>query len=348
MLLTSFKIRNFKFCESLDLENLKKINIFIGKPNTGKTSILEALSLFLAKNPQMLISILDERSMIGDDACFESLFFDCVPDKTIDLKSNTDLLSISPNFQRKRLVVSESNSSDIGFSYMVNDLVFSFNKKPYSNITFSQINENKIEYSVSVIENNYENLMNVLWDVEFIAGLRNREYFKKFLNNLSKILTDTNKAQELQKNVGKFTINIEDLKFVAGNKILIQQKQLKHAMDFRLLGQGFQFYIFVLVAILSGKKYILIDEIENGLHFESIDLLLESILNSPKDAQFFITTHNKEILQRLASKIGEKNKKTDSIAIFNIYHNKKQKLEAVQYSQENFIHAMSYGNEIRE
>lgn len=348
MLLTSFKIRNFKFCESLDLDNLKKINIFIGKPNTGKTSILEALSLFLAKNPQMLISILDERSMIGDDARFESLFFDCVPDKTIALKSNTGSLSISPNFQRKRLVVSESNSSDIGFSYMVNDLVFSFNNKPYSNITFSQINENKIEYSVSVIENNNENLMNVLWDVEFIAGLRNREYFKKFLNNLSKILTDRNKAKELQKNVGKFTINIEDLKFVAGNKILIQQKQLKHAMDFRLLGQGFQFYIFVLVAILSGKKYILIDEIENGLHFESIDLLLESILNSPKDAQFFITTHNKEMLQRLASKIEEKNKKTEDVAVFNIYHNKEQKLEAVQYSQENFIHAMSYGNEIRE
>lgn len=93
-------------------------------------------------------------------------------------------------------------------------------------------------------------------------------------------------------------------------------KKLQHSIDFRLLGQGFQSYIFILVAILTGKKYILIDEIENGLHFENIDLLLESILNSLKDIQFFITTHNGEILQRLASKIGGKNKKNRGYSSF--------------------------------
>lgn len=184
--------------------------------------------------------------------------------------------------------------------------------------------------------------------VEFIAGLKNREYFNRFIDNLSIVLTDVKKAKELQQKVKKFALDIQDLKFVGRNKILVQQKNLQHAIDFRLLGQGFQSYIFILIAILSDKKYIMIDEIENGPHFESIDLLLESILNSPKDTQFLITTHNGEILQRLASKIGERNKKTEDIAVFNIYHNKEQKLEAVQYSQENFIHAMSYGNEVRE
>ena len=54
MLLSDFRIRNFKTFKDLELKNLKKVNIFVGEPNTGKTSILEALSLFLAKNPCML------------------------------------------------------------------------------------------------------------------------------------------------------------------------------------------------------------------------------------------------------------------------------------------------------
>jgi len=39
-------IRNFKSIRQISLENCARINLFIGKPNTGKSNILEALSLF--------------------------------------------------------------------------------------------------------------------------------------------------------------------------------------------------------------------------------------------------------------------------------------------------------------
>lgn len=39
-------IRNFKSIRQVSLENCERINLFIGKPNSGKSNILEALSLF--------------------------------------------------------------------------------------------------------------------------------------------------------------------------------------------------------------------------------------------------------------------------------------------------------------
>jgi AAA15 family ATPase/GTPase len=39
-------IRNFKSIRQVSLENCARINLIIGKPNTGKSNILEALSLF--------------------------------------------------------------------------------------------------------------------------------------------------------------------------------------------------------------------------------------------------------------------------------------------------------------
>jgi len=40
------EIKNFKSIQHLEIDGLRKINLFIGKPNVGKSNILEALSLF--------------------------------------------------------------------------------------------------------------------------------------------------------------------------------------------------------------------------------------------------------------------------------------------------------------
>lgn len=40
------EIRNFKSIRELKLTGFKRINLFIGRPNVGKSNLLEALSLF--------------------------------------------------------------------------------------------------------------------------------------------------------------------------------------------------------------------------------------------------------------------------------------------------------------
>lgn len=44
--LTSVSIKNFKSVKSVTLSDCRRINVLIGKPNVGKSNILEALALF--------------------------------------------------------------------------------------------------------------------------------------------------------------------------------------------------------------------------------------------------------------------------------------------------------------
>ena len=64
-------IENFKSIESLQM-NCKRLNIFIGEPNVGKSNILEALSLLggtYSKSEKMLSDFIRYEQ-------FSNLFFD--------------------------------------------------------------------------------------------------------------------------------------------------------------------------------------------------------------------------------------------------------------------------------
>lgn len=44
--LTSVFIKNFKAAKSVTLSDCRRINVLIGRPNVGKSNILEALAMF--------------------------------------------------------------------------------------------------------------------------------------------------------------------------------------------------------------------------------------------------------------------------------------------------------------
>lgn len=58
-MLSSLQIRNFRLFDSLDISNLGRVNLIVGKNNSGKSSVLEALRIFASQGePSTLFSIL--------------------------------------------------------------------------------------------------------------------------------------------------------------------------------------------------------------------------------------------------------------------------------------------------
>ena len=102
------------------------------------------------------------------------------------------------------------------------------------------------------------------------------------------------------------------------------------------MGKGFQTYLKIIASMVAGNKYIIIDEIENGMHFESVRILLENILSLSREynLQFFITTHNKELLEILNCILNENNY-NDMLSIYNTYIDDKNNIDIVNYTQEN-------------
>jgi hypothetical protein len=54
----SFEVEGFRAIRSLKVADLKRVNLFVGENNAGKTSLLEALQLYLHRNSRTLSAVL--------------------------------------------------------------------------------------------------------------------------------------------------------------------------------------------------------------------------------------------------------------------------------------------------
>ncbi|WP_052700435.1 AAA family ATPase [Methylocucumis oryzae] len=93
-----------------------------------------------------------------------------------------------------------------------------------------------------------------------------------------------------------------ELKVIPEENGVILKLKLKDKTNLALLssfGEGINRYIAILCAIWANKDgFLLIDEIENGIHYTNYPKLWEIIFKVSVEAncQLFITTHSKECI----------------------------------------------------
>ena len=82
--ITELEIKNFKSIKDIKID-CKRINVFIGEPNVGKSNILEALSLYVAQTSSPQFPILKEYVRYEK---LSNLFYDQDRKNTVSVKSN--------------------------------------------------------------------------------------------------------------------------------------------------------------------------------------------------------------------------------------------------------------------
>ena len=76
MLMDSFEVENFRSLKHLKLEKLARVNLLVGKNNSGKTSVLEGIFLLQgAGSHSGLATIEHERGLKEDENEFRHLFY---------------------------------------------------------------------------------------------------------------------------------------------------------------------------------------------------------------------------------------------------------------------------------
>ena len=73
-MLKNIKISNYRGIKNIQMNDFSNVNIFVGKANTGKTSILEAIFILLNQTPVSTQLISDFRRMIANSDIFDSMF----------------------------------------------------------------------------------------------------------------------------------------------------------------------------------------------------------------------------------------------------------------------------------
>ncbi|MBW5397137.1 ATP/GTP-binding protein [Brachyspira pilosicoli] len=337
-MLESLEIENFRGIKKLKIDNFKNINFFIGKANTSKTSLLEAIYISLEQSPVSLYILFALRSIFNDDDAFESLFHDYNYNNVISLNYIFDKKNINIKIQKDNInsfaILRNNNGNNL-----INKLLFI--KKDNDEKIFS-VEYNYKDNNITIIPED-----KIYNDIIFIT-VENFENNLTLYNNLKKILSNNDYIEKFREIYKQFDNKINDIRFL-GNTIVVSLENLNHTINIKYMGKGFQTYISIIASMVAGNKYIVIDEIENGMHFESIKTLLENILTLSKEyeLQFFITTHNKELLEILNECLIEKNYK-DMLSVYNVYYNKENNIDVINYSQENFSNLIENNNEMRD
>ncbi len=354
-MINKIEIDKFKGIEKIEIDNLNKINIFVGANNSKKTTVLEAISLFNINDVENLRRILSGRKYIGYEEILNSFFYNLntFEDPIIMLfeKENKRELKIScekkvmeVSFSEKEIFNGESSNINQKSIYK-----FLLNNKPsieikVENYKFLLNNKPSIEIKV---ENNSIGFscLNNLKESNIVYIPTNRE-ISKLADNIRK-LQNYKKIDELAEILKCYDKNLQKI-YVDGYNIFVDLDNVDKSLSIGTMGEGFISSLIIISNLLvaggnNKEVIILIDEIENGLYRTALKKLIGTILKLIKEynIQLFITTHSEEFLKEFY-KLNLKN----TVSLYRM-ENEKKGIKATYYSEEEAKELLAEGWEIR-
>jgi len=289
-MITKLSVSNFKSVRQLNIE-CKKVNLFIGEPNTGKSNILEALALmsWCGRPDQNL----------GDYVRFQTtqnLFYDQLLDHEIQvslsLSSGKPDAGLYVRFVNDRFEL-RSQPKSTAYANIDYQGRFSGSKHPQTgDIKFFRF-KNLRKYTDAtpggLKPSDGANLFSVVFGSESLRETM-KEFFRKY--ELRLVMKPQEKLFELQK----------------------QTDDLVFSFPYALSSDTLRRIIFYTVAIASNKDSILVFEEPESNAFPYYTKYLGERIALDQTNQFFIATHNPYLL----SAVIEKARKED-VRVFITY-----------------------------
>ena len=322
--LKSIRIENFRGIKSLDINGFKHLNVFVGRPNVCKTAVLESMALYLGA-PNTLLDAIGYRGL-DKNHILNSLFYDYDTKQTIRICSGEDTLEV----RKEGEVLYDGD----GRPSQTTKLILSYVDKggtPHRGVFIEHRGDG---FSI--------NNSTMRHPIQF-RFMHSTGAAHSLANDLIEVTAYKEKRERLQKACKDFSPSISNIKFGHNNMIMVEKEGLGRDLEIGAMGSGFKRYISLQAAIINGARFVLVDELENGLHFELIREVI-SIMLKEKEVQFFITTHSKEFMKCLCCEL--KDCEEDSLALFRLYEEGGM-IRAGAYSQEGAISNIELSNEVR-
>jgi len=314
----SIEIKNFKIFNSLKVKSFNKnINFIYGKNSVGKTSLLEAIFLLLCYSPNQrdpnLLSnslhailryqfyrVINYSLYPSQESVFKSLW-DAIfrnPEKSIELTAELEngsklSLSISQGFNK------DSSSREI---------VFKWNYTQNSNKKSQTLQYNVTEPNIDPINNIYplppfkvslpQGSISKQFDLFYMPSTFPFE--STTTNAIYSSIVKANKKEEFIDKLKIVEHDIEGMELISSglNTVVIRKKNV--LLPISQMGEGFLRIFYIIGLSLAHENgIILIDEIENGLHWSIQKKIFENILrlSNELNIQYFIATHSAEFVR---------------------------------------------------
>jgi AAA15 family ATPase/GTPase len=299
-LIENLQITHFKCFKQLEVNGLGQVNLIGGKNNVGKTAFLEAVELFASANKAYDLAYLISNTLERRQS-----------NRRRELRELRELIDLDffYNGESDITLASTTKTCAIKSSFEI------FNAEP-TNGRFSSDETNNILptdiLTISVNNDTKKIPMDRLFRMGTIRTMGKNPDRKLFISSSKSdeqdiaisfgALIELGREDFLKTALSSFDDNICELKAIPIQQGFILKLRLNNQNNLVLLsslGEGINRYIAILCAIWANKDgFLLIDEIENGIHYTNYKKLWEIIFNASVDAncQLFITTHSKECI----------------------------------------------------
>ena len=170
--------------------------------------------------------------------------------------------------------------------------------------------------------------------------------------NLAATLSELFKRKQkdvVLKRLVHFDNRITDIDILQDD-IYVDFENMTEKLPLRMAGDGMRRYLNIVAASANPmNNIILIDEIDNGLHYSAYKKLWEAIfaLATDTNKQVFVTTHSKETLYRLNEMLEEHSEYQDALRLYTIENTKLKGHQAYKYTYEGLAEACNNDIEIR-
>lgn len=345
----SIEINNFRGIQHLTLEGLSPITILLGENSVGKSTILESLFLITGlSNPFMAFSITSLRAhktISMNDVKYMFHDADCqqIPSMEAVVGEEKRQLKLIPTFSIK-------DSIEVGRMAQMDNMRqpltglkcdFEVNSPVYAYSGTSSIERDKDGNLVPKVDANYK---------ETVASISLSPYNLggTFLDDYDE-LVKVGRKDVLLKALRLFDSRITAVESTTDG-LFLGYVHLNRLVPISMAGDGVQKYLSIAMqAFRPSTNIILIDEIENGLHFTAHTKLWECIFTCASELgkQFFISTHSQETLRCLAAFLDRFPDKKDLVRVVTLTR-EKEIITPYYLSGDGLSGAMENDVEIRK
>jgi len=350
----NIEIRNFRGIDHLEIDDFSRVNVFLGQNSSGKSSVLECLLLMMGmSNPDLPQTINSIRSRnYSSFADLGYMFHNC------DIKVKPEMSSELFDSTKRHLSLVLTYVFD-GQSQL--DLQ---NGQIPTSETKTFLNTLKMLFDVeSGHEKNTHECSLTVNQQGLISGKKlEGGYLEK--NSVAFISSDlaagnpANDLVELAKRRLKDSVT-EQLKHfdsrittleILNNVAYVGLEGIDQLLAVNMQGDGLRRYLNIVAASANPMNNILlIDEIENGLHYSAYKKLWEAIfaLATTTNKQVFITTHSKETLSRLNEMLEEHPEYQQMMRLYTLAKTPIKGHQAYKYTYEGLSGACENDVELR-
>ncbi|MGM9506740.1 AAA family ATPase [Larkinella sp. GY13] len=329
------EIKNFKSIKDLRLD-CKRVNVFIGKPNVGKSNILEALGLLGA-------NYSDDKYLSGairyEDV--RDLFTDNDPEHPIQITTNqlsaelkqdnyfedpteksfmlTRRSNIDSSSNRSFTIKNKGKVTTVGAGIFSNrgerDHFDTYRTSPVKKYDFLSLNTFDSTFSQYLLPPGGPNLYEIV--------RRNKDLWSEF----AKLFTEQ---------------QLELVLFDAKQEFILQKKEGPYVKQYPFfsIADTFRRYMFYISAIESNKDSVLIFEEPEVHSFPPYTQSLAYRMIYDEDNQYFISTHSPYMLHPFIAKMDY----SDLNVFITYYHDYQTKVKAL--TQEEFRDILDYSTNV--